>query len=105
MLTDLLNALTTPGPKVRLGTKCPSMTSICMPSTPASSASFACCPRRAKSALRMEGSMEIRDFTLTASLNDREIRTPGRVLNLQDKLGHAGRCCWVQRLGCSLCQC
>src|SRR6266581_2324189 len=44
------------------GTKWPSITSIWMPSTPASSASFACWPSRAKSALRIEGSIEIRGF-------------------------------------------
>src|SRR5690349_1464033 len=47
----------TSGPKVRLGTKTPSMTSHWMRSTPASHSSATSSPRRAKSAGRTEGTM------------------------------------------------
>ena len=44
--STLRTASTTPGPNVRLGTKCPSITSTWMRSAPAASASFTCSPSR-----------------------------------------------------------
>jgi hypothetical protein len=51
------SAFTTIGPMVRLGTKCPSMTSMWIQSAPAASIARTSSPSRAKSADRMEGAM------------------------------------------------
>src|SRR5690242_2082754 len=51
------SALTTPGPMVRLGTKCPSITSTWIQSAPASSIARTSSPSRAKSAERIDGAM------------------------------------------------
>src|SRR5881397_1591053 len=51
------SAATTSGPMLRLGTKCPSMTSTWMRRTPASSASDTWAPSRRKSAERIEGAI------------------------------------------------
>src|SRR5205807_1063526 len=56
-------ASTTWGPKVRLGTKWPSMTSTWIRSAPAASASFTCSARRPMSAERIEGTISIRGIT------------------------------------------
>ena len=51
------SAFTTAGPMVRLGTKCPSITSTWIQSAPASSIARTSSPSRAKSADRIEGAM------------------------------------------------
>ena len=56
-------------PMERLGTKCPSITSIWIRSAPARSASATCSPRRAKSAARMEASELDRVSRHVASLS------------------------------------
>src|ERR1700722_3747555 len=50
-----LSDFTIGAPIERLGTKCPSITSTCIRSALARSASAACSPRRAKSAARIDG--------------------------------------------------
>ena len=45
------------GPKVRFGTKCPSITSTWIRSAPPCSASATCSPRRDASAERIEGAI------------------------------------------------
>src|SRR5437660_1680651 len=66
--------LTTGGPMVRFGTKCPSMTSRCSTVPPPSSAASACTPSCAKLAERMEGASSITvalpciDYTLKRAL-------------------------------------
>src|SRR5210317_17814 len=51
------NALTAGGPKVRFGTKCPSMTSICTQSAPCASIARISAPKLAKSADKMDGAI------------------------------------------------
>ena len=51
------SAFTTAGPIVRLGTKCPSITSMWIQSAPASSIARTSSPSLAKSADRIEGAM------------------------------------------------
>ena len=51
------NAFTTPGPMVRLGTKCPSITSTWIQSAPAAETACTSSPRRAKSAAKIDGDM------------------------------------------------
>src|SRR5271170_7062463 len=52
-----LSDFTIGAPIERLGTKCPSITSMCIRSAPACSASRTCSPRRAKSAARIDGAI------------------------------------------------
>src|SRR5882672_3439606 len=83
-------ARVTAGPTVRLGTKCPSMTSTWISPAPPASASLMSAPSRAKSAERMEGA--ITAPTLTLLVRDRQLddvarcdRVPG-----QGQLPHDG---------------
>src|SRR5271165_2924047 len=55
----LRSDLTTGGPIVRLGTKCPSIMSTWMTLAPPSPAAHTCSPSRAKSAERMDGASSI----------------------------------------------
>src|SRR5258707_15826000 len=62
---------TTGGPSVRLGTKCPSMTSTWITAAPPASASLMSAPKRAKSAERIDGA--ITAPTLTLLVRDRQL--------------------------------
>src|SRR5205814_7596756 len=67
----------TGAPKVRLGTKWPSITSIWIQSAPASSSALTSSPRRAKSAERMEAPMRMERVTDDPAV-------------VSDDLGHGG---------------
>src|ERR1700675_4142093 len=60
----LRSDLTTGGPMVRLGTKCPSIISTWITLAPPSLAARTCSPRRAKSADRIEGASSIKFVSL-----------------------------------------
>src|SRR6202795_395282 len=64
-------ARVTAGPTVRLGTKCPSMTSTWISAAPPASASLMSAPSRAKSAERIDGA--ITAPTLTLLVRDRQL--------------------------------
>src|SRR5207247_1824518 len=76
-----------------------------IPSTPASSASFACWPRRAKSALRIEGSIETRGFMQPGPWTGKESESLEPDQDHRDTLGQAGRRSCVRHLAGSLCPC
>ena len=61
-------ACTNCGPKVMLGTKCPSMTSTCTQSAPCCSIARHSAPKAAKSADRIEGAIRIRRSKLIPAL-------------------------------------
>src|SRR5437879_4284523 len=102
----LATASTTAGPKVRLGTKWPSITSTWIRSAPAATASLTCSLRRPMSAERIEGTMSIWLKSLSLALSPAgrgesgvAVDQPSRARN--HPRWHLATLCFRHRIGLS----